>query len=192
MGEKQNQRVALTKRLLQESLLQLMKEKNIQNISVKELCEASGINRSTFYNHYTRPEDVLSEIENSVIADLNSIWEAQYEEGNWRMDKRIEMLCIYIKDHQDLFQLLLRDSDTSSGFPTLLMDSTHVRISHDQILTSDGKEESPESKKLMATFISNGSYYLIRQWILEDIPKTPKEVGAMIYYVSTHGWNPPK
>ena len=52
MGEKQNQRVALTKRLLQESLLQLMKEKNIQNISVKELCEASGINRSTFYKHY--------------------------------------------------------------------------------------------------------------------------------------------
>ena len=93
MKKKENQRIALTKRLLKESLLQLMEEKNIQNITVSELCERSEINRSTFYNHYGCPADVLKEIEMNVIADLVQIWEENGAENNWPVNKRVEALC---------------------------------------------------------------------------------------------------
>lgn len=185
MNAKNNQRVTLTKRLLKESLLRLMKKKNIQKISVKELCEDSGINRSTFYNHYSCPADILTEIENTVINDLENIWEEEYSKGDWPLNKRIEALCTYIMQNRDLFRLLFRDSDTSSGFPALLMNASHVRMTYEKTFSSSKNEEN---KRLMTTFLTNGAYYLIRQWILEDIPRTPKEIGDLVYAVATQGW----
>ena len=46
--QKENQRVMLTKQLLKESLIYLMKKKEIQKVSVSELCHNAGINRVTF------------------------------------------------------------------------------------------------------------------------------------------------
>ena len=52
MAVKNNRRVLITKRILKESLLQLMKEKPISKISIKEICDLSEMSRSTFYLHY--------------------------------------------------------------------------------------------------------------------------------------------
>ena len=52
MAQKENQRIALTKKLLQEGLLRLLETKTLDKISVTVLCRESGINRATFYNHY--------------------------------------------------------------------------------------------------------------------------------------------
>lgn len=48
---KENQRIAITKGLLKESLLHLLKKKKIDRITITELCQESGINRSTFYRY---------------------------------------------------------------------------------------------------------------------------------------------
>ena len=186
MEKKINQRITLTKRLLKESLLKLMSEKSIQKISVSELCEAAGINRSTFYNHYGCPEDVLKEIEVEVISDLSQICENDPNGQNIQMNKRIEALCTYLQEHLTLAKLLFRDGDTDSEFATLLFNAAHVQATYDQVLSY---AKNQDSKRLIITFLTNGAYYMIRQWLLEDIPKTPKEMGDLIYLVATEGWD---
>lgn len=185
MEKKENQRIALTKRLLKESLLQLMAEKSIKNITVSELCQAAEINRSTFYNHYGCPADVLREIEISVIEDLTKIWEGHRAGKNWPVNERVEALCTYLLEHKNISKLLFRDSDTNSEFATLLIQATHLQSVYNQIFSY---LKSEDSKRLMITFISNGTYHMIRQWLLEDIPKTPKEIGEIIRLVSLQGW----
>lgn len=185
MKKKENQRIALTKRLLKENLLQLMEEKNIQRITVSELCEASEINRSTFYNHYGCPADVLKEIEMDVVTDLEQISETNGEGKNWPINRRIEALCSYLLENKQLSRLLLRDSDTNSKFATLMLQSAHVRSLYDQTFSYIKNEDT---KRLMITFLSNGTYHMIQQWILEDIPKTPKEIGDLVYLIATQGW----
>lgn len=183
--KKENQRITLTKRLLKESLLRLMSEKSIRNITVSELCAAAEINRSTFYNHYGCPADVLQEIENNVVADLEALWQKQGEGKNWKMNQRVEALCTYVQENQDLFKLLLRNTDTNSGFASLLLNASHVRMTYEMLFSNTTDENN---KRLMTTFLNNGTYYLIRQWLLEDIPKTPKEMGDLVYLVATQGW----
>lgn len=185
MKKKENQRIALTKRLLKESLLRLMPEKSIQRITVSELCEAAEINRSTFYNHYGCPADVLKEIETDVIADLERIWDTEGAEKNWPMNRRVEALCAYLLEHKQVAVLLLRDSDTNSEFATLLSQAAHVRAIYEQIFSH---VENQDSKRLMTAFLTTGTYHMIRQWLLEDIPKTPKEMGDLVYLVATQGW----
>ena len=65
--QKENQRILVTKRLLGVALIKLLKEKTIHEISVRELCDKAGVNRSTFYNHYKsqlfhrrNPKEIMS------------------------------------------------------------------------------------------------------------------------------------
>lgn len=86
---KDDQRVALTKRLLQEGLLRLLEEKDIDSIHVSELCAESGINRATFYRHYNEPRDILRNMRQNLIRDVQTFarrirWAKIFESG-WRI-----------------------------------------------------------------------------------------------------------
>ena len=50
---KDDQRTKLTKRLLREALLLLLEKNDINKIAVTQLCQQAGINRATFYRHYS-------------------------------------------------------------------------------------------------------------------------------------------
>lgn len=47
--------------LMDEALLFLLEKKDYEFITIKEICEKAGVNRSTFYLHYETMEDLLVE-----------------------------------------------------------------------------------------------------------------------------------
>lgn len=67
---KENRRTRLTKRLLRESLLELLQEKPVDHITVKELCECAELNRSTFYAYYTDVSELYEEMGDELVDDL--------------------------------------------------------------------------------------------------------------------------
>ncbi len=50
-----------TARLMDQALLMLLEKKDLQFITVKEICEKAGVNRSTFYLHYENINDLFEE-----------------------------------------------------------------------------------------------------------------------------------
>ena len=46
---------------MDEALLALLERKDLEYITVKELCQQAGVNRSTFYLHYETIGDLVSE-----------------------------------------------------------------------------------------------------------------------------------
>ena len=70
---KDDQRTKLTKRLLREALLLLLEKNDINKIAVTQLCQQAGINRATFYRHYSQPKDILSEIRHEMITDIKNM-----------------------------------------------------------------------------------------------------------------------
>ena len=73
--EKMDRRVRRTKTLLLQGLIQLMDEKDVKDISVKELSDLADINRGTFYLHYSDVYDMLGQIEESLFQEFNDILE---------------------------------------------------------------------------------------------------------------------
>ena len=55
-GVKGNRRILYTKKIIKESLIDLLKYKKIHEVTVTDICKKSNINRGTFYTHY---KDVL-------------------------------------------------------------------------------------------------------------------------------------
>lgn len=68
----ENRSVRNTKRKLREGLLQLMAQKPINEISVKELTELVDVNRGTFYFHYADIFDMLHRIEDEFFEQFNT------------------------------------------------------------------------------------------------------------------------
>ena len=60
---KENRKVKYTKMVIRESLFKLLKTKQLNQITVKELCRLADINRGTFYSHYTDLFDLVEKLE---------------------------------------------------------------------------------------------------------------------------------
>lgn len=46
---------------MNEALISLLEKKDLEFITVKEICETAGVNRSTFYLHYETISDLMNE-----------------------------------------------------------------------------------------------------------------------------------
>ena len=64
-----------TARLMGEALLILLEKKDIDYITIKEICEKAGVNRSTFYLHYDTIDDLFKE----TIERLNDEFISSFE-----------------------------------------------------------------------------------------------------------------
>ncbi len=63
----EDKRVKKTKTLLKQTLINLIKTKPFEQITVKEICEASETSRVTFYTHYNDKYDLVEDISRDMI-----------------------------------------------------------------------------------------------------------------------------
>ena len=176
MVHRENQRVVLTKRLLKEGLLRLLQEKGLEQINVSELCRVAGINRATFYKHYSIPQDVLREIQQDVVREIKQ--KAPRERTTETARTYLKDICEYLYAKRPLICILLK-SNTDEELVAMFSEAN--RRYWGQYQQRQDFEMDEEGIQLMVTFFSSGGYYLIRRWLLEDVRKTPAEVADMVF-----------
>ncbi|MCI2049742.1 MAG: TetR/AcrR family transcriptional regulator [Lachnospiraceae bacterium] len=177
MEKSMNQRTRLTVRLFHESLLSLLKEKSIDRITVKELCEGAGLNRTTFYLHYGKPADVLSEIENELTEKVQAYLKELKEEN---AVLRMQSLLEYIRDNRGMFQAIMCEHGTDSFrlrffqsiFPRGLLDKT---LKYDRALRdyTDG-------------YLVSGAFAAVYTWILNDCALSSGKLADLICGLSSN------
>lgn len=173
---KENQRITLTRRLLREALLQLLSEKPLEKISVSALCRTAGINRTTFYHHYQTPSDVLTEMENELVEGLQ-----QYNVQNLTERSTLQAatsICAYLHKHADTLRVLFRcnvDGHLATVVTRMNRSLLELRERQPRLVPLDA-----DAMRLTATFLGTGGYYLIRQWLLDEIDKTPAEIAELM------------
>jgi AcrR family transcriptional regulator len=72
----ENAQIQRSKLKLRKSLLNLMINRPVSRITVQELCSDAHVNRTTFYKYYKNVDDLLAEIETSIINDFRHIAQA--------------------------------------------------------------------------------------------------------------------
>lgn len=184
MAQKENQRIALTKKLLQEGLLRLLEQKTLDKISVTELCRESGINRATFYNHYNSPQDLLCSIEAKMTGELERII------GNPRTAEEViahtESVCTYFYENARTI-LILHSCHSDRDFTDALHELNqnfqlfHLNTKYTRTLNQDGLH-------LVTVFFYTGCYNLLLEWLKNDIQKTPKEIADLIIRLASENF----
>ncbi len=106
MNEKENRRTAMTKKMLQKSLVEILEKKPIHEITIKEICDNADINRSTFYRHYNTTHDLYDEIYNNVYADIMQIVN-QHRSPNFNSADIMTRILQYCEENRRLCLVLL-------------------------------------------------------------------------------------
>lgn len=183
---KDDQRIELTKRLLKEGLLRLIKTKDLNRISVTELCKESGINRATFYRHYEEPRDILNELRRNMFQKVRKFeWQDKTDSSEDGLIKWLEETCCYFYENSDLLNVLFQ-TRSDEEFVALLNEQCREYIPK---LRRNGltDEIDDDAIRLGTYYFAGGIYYILRQWLSEPIDKTPKEMALLIsYFLNGH------
>ena len=182
---KSPQRRTLTKRLIREAMLALLKTKSIQEITVRELCDMAGVNRTTFYNHYDGVYEVLGEIEETFLMQLAD--EDGFTYGQLDLSRHIERLCEKLQQNKDI-ALLLLTNNADPNFSTKLM-KLHACGS---VWSETVSCYSPAEYELLAQFVSGGACAMTCHWLESSCQQTPKQVAALLTKVIQNGILPKK
>jgi AcrR family transcriptional regulator len=65
-------RIARTRRSLQEALFDLARERGLDDISVADIADRAGVNRSTFYQHYSDKDTLLADAIDAVVEQAST------------------------------------------------------------------------------------------------------------------------
>lgn len=76
--------------LFDEALLYLLEKKDIEYITVSEICTKAGVNRSTFYLHYESINDLIEE----TLEYINKKFNDYFNESQEEFIKRINILSL--------------------------------------------------------------------------------------------------
>lgn len=178
--EKENQRVKLTKQLLQDALLILLRKKPIQAIAIRELCQKAGVNRTTFYNHYASQYDLFNDVCAGFLNAISDHLAAADTENTESVREQIEQLLEYMSEHAELTRLLL-NNNVNPDFPERVMALPMVKdLSRISIKNCEDDAER-EAKISFAIF---GSYHLLQKWINRDDRTPPNEQADLILRIA--------
>lgn len=166
-----NQRVVLTKKLLKSSLIEMLQTQSIYRISIRELCENAGINRSTFYKYYGNQFDLLNEMEEDLLINIEETL-ASVEGYDQNV---LEQIISYLEKDIDFIRLLL-NSNVDPEFPKNLMSMAPIqRIIKNQMV------DLPEAEQdYYYRFLLFGCYEIVRTWINKEDRESPKAIAELI------------
>lgn len=179
---KLDRKTRYTRMVLQDSLLELMEQKPISKITIKELCEKADINRTTFYAHYTDQYDLLRKIGDETLSWAEEMITTLLDQTDKNETINIlEGILQYFSDNRKHIKVLMSeqgDIDFQKKLLTLI-------YSQCDITPSTAKNADLVTKELYFIFVVNGSVGLIQHWLKNGLNKSVKEMTEIIYNMAS-------
>lgn len=176
-----DKRIVNTKKKLTNTLLSLLKDKNINDITVLELCKTSNINRTTFYKYYKDIPDLVNKIEESLINELSK----------YIPDIKRNYLITYtskiieeISTHKEIYTRLLGTNGDHLFLKSILSQVYNESILEWQKLLRKAKKEDLEN---IYNFIVDGTIGTIENWINTKCQEEPKNIALFINKICMSG-----
>ena len=160
---------------MDKAFLELLEKKDFAFITVKEICESAGVNRSTFYLHYETIEDLLSESTEFIYKQFVTHMNEEPSDFISKIDTcHLDELYLitpnymtpyleYVKEHRRLFRTVTEKADT------FRLDLTYAKMFYhifEPILKRFGVPES--DRKYLMTFYIHGLNAIITEWLKSD------------------------
>lgn len=112
LKEKTDLRIVKTKKILFNSLLNIMKIKNFEKIKVSDICDEALVNRSTFYAHYDDKYELLIDLFEERKLSLLKVFEDN-ENKAFSKEYLMELLSIlidHIEENKEIYSAILANN----------------------------------------------------------------------------------
>ena len=176
-NKKMDQRVRLTRNLLKNALVQLMQEQHISKISIRAICEVAGINRSTFYVHYTDQYDLLNKVEQEAMDNLKKYLGKQDLNDERPISAQVLIRVLdYVKENVELFKALLSEN-CDFAFQKDLVELAQI-ISSQQNQSFDLRVQ-----EYIKIFGFTGTISMLQKWLQDGTNESPAQMAEFIIQI---------
>lgn len=172
---------------MDEAFLELLSRKSFAYISVKEICEKAGVNRSTFYLHYETIGDLLNEsmqymssqfltyFKASTRSMISRLRDCPLDELNLITPEYLTPYLNYIRDHKRLFQTAVENASF------LRLDETYDKMFRYVFLPILERYQIPEpDRPYTMAFYVHGLMTIISEWLHDDCADSIDHVIAVM------------
>lgn len=172
---------------MDEAFLALIEKKDFAYITVKEICERAGVNRSTFYLHYETVGDLLAESARHIVDQFRAYMPydaAEFMEGI--QNRPLSELYLitpeyltpylsYIREHRRVFRVSLEQAST------LGMDDAYRDLNRYVLTPILNRFQVPDAeRKYMMSFFINGLMAIITEWLKDDCRDSIDFIASII------------
>ena len=172
---------------MDSALMEILKTKSFEYITVSEICKKAGVNRSTFYLHYENTRDLLEETIRNMTDNFVSYFvpDGKISPINFEESQKDKLVFIseeylmpylsYFKENRKIF-LTVFENGKLFGF-----EETYEKLFNNIFNPILDVFKYPESeRKYVMAFYLNGINSIMIEWIKEDCTKSEKEVVKII------------
>lgn len=172
---------------MDEAFLELIEKKDFAYITVKEICEKAGVNRSTFYLHYETLDDLLAESVQHIIDEFIAFMPHDTADFLEKLqNRRLEELYLitpeylvpylaYIKEHRRIFQAAIAQASL------LQMEDTYQKLNRYVLTPILNRYQVPTNvQKYMMQFYIQGLMAIISQWLKDDCKDSIEHIVSII------------
>ncbi len=183
---KEDHRRRVTRMLIRRAFTELLRQKPIQSISVKELCTQAGINRGTFYAHYTDIHDLLQKMEDEMLEDFTKALEPLFgaDPKHLTLQRITTEVFQCLKDNADICTVTLGpygDKDFAARLLTIGRDlcmETYTRLF---------AHATRRQIEFYYAFVSAGCIGLLERWLSEGMRSSAEEMAGMAEGLMMYG-----
>lgn len=172
---------------MDKAFLELIENKDFSYITVKEVCEKAGVNRSTFYLHYDTLNDLLIESAQYIIDEFVACMPHDTAEFLKKLQNRplAELFLItpeylmpyltYIKEHRRIFQATMEKASL------LQMDVAYQKLNRHVLTPILNRYQVPvDVQQYVIQFYINGTMAIINEWLRNDCRDSIEHVASVI------------
>lgn len=179
-------RVVRTRALLKSALLSLLTEKTFDEIKIKEIAEKAGVNRVTYYDHYSSKDELLAELTEDVLAEYADIIEGMpsVSLSQWPSVELIQTIKFsvgHIKKHSDFYTIMLLTNgvpDFSNRLHEQMSRSLHQSMQRIGLIDPDIEFD------LFVDWIIGGAIGVYKHWLQNGMRQTEEEISRQLLKIT--------
>ena len=185
---KWTQRQERTRRHFYEALIELIQKHGFQSITVKDIVERAGYNRSTFYVHFQDKFELADNLLEMMLDGLEVAVGKPYLFGEKVYTTKLKApsfnIIHYIYQNRTFFELLILDDTIPSLHTRMPLTITKIYMEQFKFETINNQ---PVNIEMFKHYTSYGFYGLMLQWITSGFEK-PEEalIRDIIELTKTH------
>ncbi|RGD65106.1 TetR/AcrR family transcriptional regulator [Lachnospiraceae bacterium OF09-6] len=180
-----DRRVLRTKKNIRQAFLRLLAEKNISQITIKELSDLADINRKTFYMYYSNIEEILFELEDELVQKLVLVFEKElFKNEALNSYSFFKNLNQAIQENLPLYRIL----NHSGLLPHLIQRAKDALIDIFFRKYHIPKDSNNERYILYAEYAASGILSMYTKWFSTDSDMSLEELTKTAADITLYGF----
>ncbi|WP_339272385.1 TetR/AcrR family transcriptional regulator [Paenibacillus sp. FSL W8-0426] len=175
---KMDRRIAKTQEALKKAVIELMREKNFDDITIQDIADQADLNRGTIYLHYQDKYDLLDKLIESHMNELSEMddWACKLDWSNGLVP-----FFEYFEKNYLFFSTMLASKGAPS-FRTRLQN--YVMEGFKGEIDRESGKNVDLIEDVMLQYAGTAYVGIIEWWIRNEMPYPPqimaKQVGTLL------------